>query len=248
MASRFAKTALGATRVRPTALPLRSFAPTTFATTAAPKAETPKAPQVPQKDPKSTAESFLDALPGNSRSSKAAILSAGTGLSAVAISNELFVVNEEAIVMVSLLTIYWALYNYLGPMYRSWADGMADKYKNILNAAREHHTNAVKARIGTVKDLSGVIDITKDLFAVSKETAQLEAQAYEMEQKTALVSEAKNVLDSWVRYEAQVKQKQQAELAQTVIARVEKELKDPKVLEQILKQSVADVERIVAKK
>ena len=70
--------------------------------------------------------------------------------------------------MLSLLTIYWAVYNYAGPMYKEWADGQRDKVKNILNSARDDHTNAVKARIDNVKDLSNVIDITKDLFAVSK--------------------------------------------------------------------------------
>jgi hypothetical protein len=50
------------------------------------------------------------------------------------------------------------------------------------------------------------------------------------------------VLDSWVRYESQVKQRQQKELAQSIIAKVQKELENPKVLQQILQQSVADVE------
>ena len=64
-----------------------------------------------------------------------------------------------------------------------------------------------------------------------------------MEQKTALAAESKAVLDSWVRYESQVKQRQQQELAQSIIAKIEKELENPKTLDQILKQSVADVER-----
>jgi F-type H+-transporting ATPase subunit b len=50
------------------------------------------------------------------------------------------------------------------------------------------------------------------------------------------------VLDSWVRYEGQVKQRQQRELAETIIARIRKELENPKQLQQILQQSVADVE------
>lgn len=53
-------------------------------------------------------------------------------------------------------------------MYKEWAQGQHDKIKGILNAARDDHTNAVKARIDSVKDLGGVIDVTKDLFAVSK--------------------------------------------------------------------------------
>jgi F-type H+-transporting ATPase subunit b len=46
-----------------------------------------------------------------------------------------------------------------------------------------------------------------------------------------------------VRYEGQVKQRQQRELAETVIGKIQKELESPKVLQQILQQSVADVER-----
>lgn len=75
-----------------------------------------------------------------------------------------------------------------------------------------------------------------------KETARLEARAFELEQKTALAAEAKQVLDSWIRYEGQVKQRQQKELAETIIGKVTKELESPKILQQILQQSVADVE------
>ena len=63
-----------------------------------------------------------------------------------------------------------------------------------------------------------------------------------MEQKTVLAAEAKSVLDSWVRYEGQVKQRQQKELAENIINKITKELENPKALQQILNQSVVDVE------
>ena len=75
-----------------------------------------------------------------------------------------------------------------------------------------------------------------------QETAKLEAETFELEQRTALAAEAKTVLDSWVRYEGQVKQRQQKELAESIIAKVQKELENPKALQQILQQSIADVE------
>ena len=81
-----------------------------------------------------------------------------------------------------------------------------------------------------------------------QETARLEAQAFELEQRTALAAEAKNVLDSWVRYEGQVKARQQRELADSIIAKINKELENPKVLQQILNQSIADIEKIVQQK
>ncbi|EON61857.1 F-type H+-transporting ATPase subunit B [Coniosporium apollinis CBS 100218] len=241
MASRLARSALGAARIRPT-LPIRTLPAITQLTS------TRSASNVPAEDPKKKAQSIMDSIPGSSVVGKAAVLSAGAGLSIAAISNELYVVNEESIVMFSLLTIFWAVAHYGGPMYKQWAEGQNAKIKSILNAARQDHTEAVRHRIDSVKDLGGVIDITKSLFEVSKETAQLEAKAYELEQRTALASEAKSVLDSWVRYEGQVKQRQQRELAESVIAKIEKELQDPKVLKQILDQSVKDVERIVSQK
>ncbi len=45
-----------------------------------------------------------------------------------------------------------------------------------------------------------------------------------------------------------MKARQQRELADTIIAKINKELENPKVLQQILQQSVADVEKIVQQK
>ncbi|PLB37169.1 F1F0 ATP synthase subunit 4 [Aspergillus candidus] len=242
MASRLVKSAAGAARLRPT-LSSRTVAPVTANLTAARFNS-----NVPTEDPKKKAQSILDAVPGNSLVSKTALLSAAAGISVAAISNELYVMNEETVAAFCLLSVFTAAAKYGGPMYSEWAQGQVQKYKDILNSARADHTDAVKQRITNVQELSGVVDLTKQLFAVSKETAQLEAQAYELEQRTALAHEAKQVLDSWVRYEGQVKQRQQKELADTIIGKIQKELESPKVLQQILSQSVADVERIMSAK
>lgn len=243
MASRLAKSAVGAARLRPSVSALRPM-PALASLIPARSSSS----NVPTEEPKARAQSIIDALPGSSLASKTAILSAAAATSIYAISNEYYVFNEETVVAFCLLSVWTALIKYGGPMYTEWADGQNDKIRGILNAARADHTQAVKNRIGDVQQMSGVIDITKSLFAVSKETAKLEAEAYELEQKTALAAEAKSVLDSWVRYEGQVKQRQQKELAESVIAKVQKELQSPKVLQQILQQSVADVERIVSSK
>ncbi|OAA64311.1 ATP synthase subunit [Niveomyces insectorum RCEF 264] len=245
MASRLARNAAGLARLRPT-LAARSTLPSlTALTTVRPASNTPS---VPTEDPKTKAQSILDALPGNSLISKSAILSSGAGLSIYALSNEYYVVNEESVVAFALIAVWGALIKYAGPMYKQWAESQNEKIKGILNAARADHSQAVHNRIADVEQMSGVIDITKTLFEVSKETARLEAQAFELEQKTAIAAEAKAVLDSWVRYESQVKQRQQKELAESVIAKVKKELENPKALQQILQQAVADVEKIAAAK
>ncbi|KAI2636921.1 hypothetical protein GGS26DRAFT_461146 [Hypomontagnella submonticulosa] len=238
MASRLATRAFGAARLRPSVVP-RAL-PAVTLTTSRPSSNVP--------EPKVKAQSIIDSLPGNSLISKTAILSSAAGVSIYAISNEYYVVNEESVVAFCLLAVWGALIKFGGPMYKEWAEAQNERIKGILNSARADHTQAVKNRIENVQQMGGVVDITKALFEVSKETAQLEAQAYELEQSTALAAEAKSVLDSWVRYESQVKQRQQRELAESIIAKVKKELENPKALQQILQQSVADVERIVSSK
>ncbi|KAL8329531.1 hypothetical protein RB597_005000 [Gaeumannomyces tritici] len=238
MASRLARTALGAARLRPAALAQQRAALPALTSLTTTRASS----NVPAEDPKAKAQSLMDAIPGNSLVSKSAILSSAAALSVYALSNEYYVVNEETVVAFCLLSVWGAVIKYGGPMYSEWADAQAERVKGILNAARADHTQAVKNRIGNVQQMASVVDITKSLFTVSKETAQLEAQAYELEQKTALAAEAKTVLDSWVRYEGQVKQREQRELAESIIAKVKKELENPKALDRILQQSISDVE------
>jgi F-type H+-transporting ATPase subunit b len=100
--------------------------------------------------------------------SKAAILSAGAGVSIAAISNEIYVLNEESIVAFCLLTVWWSVFHYGGPAWNSFAASQQEKMSAVLNTARKNHTDSVKERIENVKQLSGVVDVTKALFQVSK--------------------------------------------------------------------------------
>ena len=123
---------------------------------------------MPAEDPKKKAQSIIDALPGSSLISKTAILSAGTGVTVWAISNELYVMNEETVVAFCLLSVFYGIFKYGGPMYSEWADGQISKIKGILDTAKAGHVDAVKARIEDVKPLSQVVEITKQLFEVSR--------------------------------------------------------------------------------
>lgn len=151
----------GAARLRPTIVPRALPAVSTLVTAR-------NNSNVPSQDPKSKAQSILDALPGSNLLSKTAILSSAAGLSIYALSNEYYVVNEETVVAFCLISVWTALIKFGGPMYKEWAESQNEKIKNILNSARADHTQAVKTRIEDVKQMSGVIDVTKSLFAVSK--------------------------------------------------------------------------------
>lgn len=119
---------------------------------------------------------------------------------------------------------------------------------NILNGARAKHTEAVQSRISSVEQQKDVVGLTQSLYSVAKETAQTEKEVFELRQKTALASEVKAVLDSWVRFEAAEREQEQKLLAESVIRKVQDALKDDKLQKQILDNAVAEIENLAKSK
>ena len=76
-----------------------------------------------------------------------------------------------------------------------------------------------------------------------QETAKLESETFVQQQKVAVASEIKSVLDSWVRYEQQVKESEQAELTKAVIDKVLANLKEQATQKELLTSAVAEIER-----
>ena len=61
----------------------------------------------------------------------------------------------------------------MGPGYADWAQGQIEKIKGIMNNARAGHAEAIKTRIEDVKPLANVVEITKQLFEVSKVSSHI---------------------------------------------------------------------------
>jgi len=172
----------------------------------------------------------------------------GSGLVATAISQELYVMNEETVIAVGFFLLLGFIAKSVREPYRDWAETQIAKIKGVLDGARAEHTQAVKDRINSVGQMKDVVSITEGLFALSKETAKLEAESFVLKQNVALASELKSVLDSWVRYEQQAKESEQAALAKSVIENVLKTIQDEKTQKDILASAVAEVEQLVKSK
>lgn len=198
-------------------------------------------------EPKAKASSIIDALPGTTPLSKTGILATSTAAAIYAISNELYVVNDESILLVTFLGFVGLISKMVAPLYGDWAKSTISNITNILNQSRSKHVELVQQRIDQVSNLKDVVSTTKALFEISKETASLEAEIFELKQKTALVLEAKSVLDSWVRYESSIRQLEQEQLAASVIANVQKEITNPKFQDKVLVQAVEEIEKIFKK-
>ncbi|KAG4306066.1 hypothetical protein PORY_000054 [Pneumocystis oryctolagi] len=198
-------------------------------------------------DPKLKAAALIDSLPKSSILSKTGMIATGTVLSIAAISNELYVVNEETVILASFIGVIWFLVNSGKKGYINWMDSHINHMRTLLNDSRQEHALAIKERINTIETLKDVVDVTKHLFEVSKETVQLEAKAFELSQIVNVQQQAKAVLDSWVRYESALRQREQIYLAETIISKVKKELQQPKIQQQILNQSISQIEDLMSR-
>lgn len=202
-----------------------------------------------QQPPSERASEIINKLPsspGLITKTGSAIL--GTGLLATAISQELYVMNEETVIAAGFVILITFIARSMREPYKEWAEGHINKVRDILYSARAEHTQAVKDRIANVQKMKDVVEVTEGLFAMAKETAQLESEIFVQRQKVALAAEVKSVLDSWVRYEQQQKESEQAELAKAVIENVLKSIRDEKTQRDILAGAVAEVEQLVKNK
>ncbi|XP_006455691.1 ATP4 subunit B of the stator stalk of mitochondrial F1F0 ATP synthase [Agaricus bisporus var. bisporus H97] len=199
--------------------------------------------------PSKRAEEIVEKLPSKpGLITKTGTALLGTGLLAATISNELYVVNEETILLIGSVIVFTYLAKVLREPYTEWADGHIQRIKKVLDTARAEHTQAVQDRIDSVGQMKDAVSVTKALFSLSKETAKLESETFVQKQNVAMASELKTVLDSWVRYEQQLKESEQVELTQAVIAKVLTNIREPKTQQEILTSAIIEIEQLVKSK
>ncbi|KAI0258650.1 hypothetical protein BC834DRAFT_910625 [Gloeopeniophorella convolvens] len=240
MASRIALSSLRATasRARPHAAVPQILA-------ARMMSSTPSNPPPPAE----RAAEIIDKLPSHpSLVTKTGTAILGSGLLATAISQELYVVNEETVIAVGYFILFAYIAKTIRLPYKEWAEGHIARIKGVLDGARAEHTQAVQDRIDAVGEMKDVVALTQGLFALSKETAQLESDAFVQRQRVALAAEVKTVLDSWVRFEQQEKENEQAQLVKTVVDNVLKNISEEKTQKDVLAWAVTEVEQLVKKK
>lgn len=207
----------------------------------------PESKKAAKVDAKTKATSLIDMIPGSNFVTKTGTLATAAAATVYSIAEGFFVINGESLLVITFFSFIYMTVKVIAPLYGEFARKRIGFVTKTLNDARENHVNAVKDRISEVSNLKDVVTTTKALFEMSKETAAIEAEAFELKQKVEVANKAKSVLDSWVRYEAQVRQLQQEQLSSTVIGNVKQQLKDSKFEDKVLAESVSEVERLFAK-
>ncbi|KAJ3104602.1 atp4 subunit B of the stator stalk of mitochondrial F1F0 ATP synthase [Phlyctochytrium bullatum] len=197
-----------------------------------------------KKDPAEAATALINLFPGSTPAQKAGSVLLTSSIAAYLLSKEIYIVDHEFFEMGCLFGAYYLWYS-------GGKDGAIEYFterqstmKKVLEQARSEHKAVVQERIAHISKLADVVDVTKAMFETSREIAKLEAEAYELKQKVAFTTEVKGILDSWVRHEANVRENEQKQMAETIIAKIRADLTDPKLQTAILQQTIADVEKI----
>ncbi|EIM86937.1 uncharacterized protein STEHIDRAFT_157225 [Stereum hirsutum FP-91666 SS1] len=201
------------------------------------------------KPPAERASEVVNSLPSSPNLvTKTGSVILGTGILAAAISQELYVFNEETVIAAGYLILFTYIARTIRTPYKDWAEGHINRIKSVLESSRAEHTQSVQERIDNVNQMKDVVALTQGLYAVAKETAVLESEVFVQRQKVALASEVKTVLDSWVRFEQQQKENEQAQLVKTVVDNVLKNLNEEKTQKEVLAWAVSEVEQLVKSK
>ncbi|KAJ1800309.1 atp4 subunit B of the stator stalk of mitochondrial F1F0 ATP synthase, partial [Coemansia sp. RSA 2598] len=190
------------------------------------------------------ANSIIDAFPGSSLVAKTGYFAGATGLTALLISKEIYVVNEETILVVAFGSILAVLYKAIKEPYANWAESSLKAIEDLLTGARSEHKAAMLSQIEAKSKLKDIVAYTKSMFGMSKEIATMNAESFELQQKVALNAEIKSVLDSWVRYESSVRESEQKALAEKVIGNVRSQLTNAKTQDEIISQCLRDIQAI----
>ena len=81
---------------------------------------------IAEPTPDAKAASLLDALPGNSLVSKTTWVTLGAGLTAFTVSNELYVANDESVILAAFLIFATFVGRATAKPYTEWANSTID--------------------------------------------------------------------------------------------------------------------------
>ncbi|KAJ3333650.1 atp4 subunit B of the stator stalk of mitochondrial F1F0 ATP synthase [Blyttiomyces sp. JEL0837] len=176
-----------------------------------------------EKNPTAAATALINSFPGSNPAQKAGSVLLFSSIAAWLISKEIYIIDAEFFEMGCIFGAYYIWYSSGKEGAVEYLNERKNTMRRVLNDARAQHKEVVQERINHIGKLADVVDVTKGMFEANN---------------------VKTVLDSWVRHEASIREREQKRLSESVIAKIREELANPAVQQQILNKTLADVEKI----
>ncbi|KAJ1556168.1 atp4 subunit B of the stator stalk of mitochondrial F1F0 ATP synthase [Nowakowskiella sp. JEL0078] len=121
-----------------------------------------------RSEPSVVAESLINKFPGESLAAKSGNVLLFSSIAAYIISKEVYVVDMEFFEALCIFGAFSVWYTGGKDLAISYIRDRREKIRSVLTQAREDHKAVVQERITHISKLSDVVDVTKDLYGLSK--------------------------------------------------------------------------------
>jgi F-type H+-transporting ATPase subunit b len=205
-------------------------------------------PSPSKMDPKDKAAKLLELIPGSSLLSKTGTLVVGTGAAAFLVSKELILFHPETLILGCFVGLTYLLYRNTSDVVANELDGYAQQLRNVLLSSRQKEQAFLEEQIQNANNAKEAPIIQKELFAMGRKIAMLQQELAAREMRHRIAHQIRHRLDHVITLEAQQRQLEQRTLLARVSDRVLTSLRDPKIQENLLQRSIAEVESVTIKK
>lgn len=161
---------------------------------------------------------------------KTANLTIGTGLMAGLIANDIYIFNEESLILMSFLLFSRFLYLKAGPPLREYLEAYAEGIRSKFVSSAVQEKEFLKSEIADLEGFRDYVDVAKSFCELKRETILLEAELHEVKQKYELMNSIKMSLNEHVRAANEKRENDRRLAVSNLIQSVMEELKDPKLV------------------
>ena len=126
------------------------------------------------------ASRLLDIFPGSTPLQRSSSVLLAVSAGAFLVSKEIYLIDAEFMEMLCIFGAYYLLWSGGKDGAAGYFKERRDKIKSVLVNARAAHMDVVKERIDHVGKMSGVVEETKELFAVSRVSFPFHSHLYNL--------------------------------------------------------------------
>eukprot|EP00158_Paraphelidium_tribonemae_P002260 Partr_v1_DN25239_c0_g1_i1_m16864 putative atp synthase len=187
------------------------------------------------------AQNFINSIPGSDKTYNWYL---GTTTAAYLFANEVIPYTPEVVYSIPFFTLTYLGITRMSPVMHSLMQQVVDEKQKFWDDSKAKAQVRLEEQIHEITG-SGVTDlvqVTEDLFQHAEVVAKMEAEAYEHSQALEFHTKAKQILDEWVRYETNERERVQKIIADDVISKVMAGVNDPSFQAKYLEQCIGDIE------
>jgi F-type H+-transporting ATPase subunit b len=200
-----------------------------------------------QPQTQSKLRALINLIPGESAIGKLGYTAVGGGLATFLISQELYIPNDETLVLVAFALATRALYTRLSGPLSAYLDTSIGEIRAKWLASSISEKDSLAERLADMQLFRDAPAVAAAHFATCQENLTMQAELDSLLATQKFIQAVQFKLDDAVRKEREKAAQERRARVEALVVGVQEALKDPKVQDAILKKCLVDLERMEAK-